>query len=496
MERVLKVFSIVGVLLTGVLALLGSCDREPHESVSTKRALAPSVVAAVSQPSQPLDSIPEPPPGAADELRRLRNLGCAALDSDDFKTAIHYFEKCCALSSNEPSDLANLGMALYGDGQLEAAEQRLRQALAVDPLNPVILYHFGLTCKKLSRLEDARAAFARVTEIDPLDATSFYQLGSIQDQLGLSEEAERSFKKTIELEPIHASAYYRLMAIYRKQRRRDEMKQAMQAFQSLRETTPESNRTEKQLERGRHSGAIWPKHDQVGPPLSVPSQTRFVEVPFPLGNLVGGTDLVPGRIDLADIDRDTFMDLVISGQARSATETSPFVLRNLGDLQFERFPINWHAPEHYPAQDAQFGDFDRDGYRDLFLIGPGVTILRNVAGRDLVPAVGVGGLPTAGLYQRALLVDEDHDGDLDLFLVPVPTRSGARPLAELYRNNGSGQFAHITGAACVPESEGFVTGITILDADEDDDIDLLFATTRGLVLLTNQRQNKFVDFTN
>lgn len=490
-HRLAKLYAII----VPTIGLLAGCGQQAEESPPAGRSATPDIIAVVPHPSVTAIPIIEPTPAPEDELRRLRNQGCACLDNDEFKIAIGYLEECRTLSSNDALDVANLGMALYGDGQLEAAEEKLRRALAIEPDHPTILYHLGLTCKKLGNLDDAAALLKRVTEIDPLDATSFYQLGSIHDQLGRLERAERSFLRTIELDATHASSHYRLMGIYRKQSRREEMKTAIAAFRSLRETTPDSKRTEKELERGKHSGAIWPSHGFEGAPLTTPPKTTFVEVTSTLGldQPRSQAETLRGRIALADIDRDTLMDFIITTEVDPSEPPPAQLFRNLGGFEFERSPLPVDAAKSSLIEDVQFGDFDNDGDRDLFLIGNGVTILENTAGGRLAPATDIIGLPTAGWYSQGLLFDQDHDGDLDVLLVPAPTRSQARLLAELYRNDGSRQFTDITEPSGLPKSQAFVTDVSVLDADEDDDTDILFATTRGLVLLTNLRQGKFAD---
>jgi len=481
------------VLLTVIFAIVTGCGQEGEESLREKTGTAVSV-ASISPTPAP---VPEPTPEPDDELRTLRNEGCATLDNDDFKVAIGYFERCCELSDDAGTDVANLGMALYGDGQFEAAELKLREALREDPNNPTILYHLGLTCKKLQKLEDAREFLTRVTEIDPTDATTFYQLGTVLDQMGNEDEAERTFKKTIEIDPIHASSYYRLMALYRKQRRRDEMKQAMEAFQTLRKTVPDSTRTEKELEKGKYSGAIWPSFGSEGSPLVEPPETRFVEI---TSFLEGSTPPIEGeisgaRIVLADINRDTLMDFLVVVEGGTSRASSLRLFMNRGDFGFEVSAISWNDGQSSPVSDALFGDHDKDGYRDLFVVGSGVTAFKNQRG-ELLPATDIIGLPTTTVYSRGLPVDEDHDGDLDVLLVRHLEHPDTEPPVELYRYDGSGQFTGVTDSAGLSEMGGTaVNDLVTFDADQDDDIDILFATTQGPVLFSNLRQGRFTDVT-
>ncbi len=481
------------LLFVGIFPVLLSCGEKGQE-VDTDQAGTPKQIAVVSPTPAP---VPEPTPAPGDEVRKLRNEGCAALDNDDFKVAIGYFERCCKLSDDSVTDVANLGMALYGDGQFEKAENRLGQALAMDPDNPTILYHLGLTYKKLQKLEEAVDTFRKLIAIDPTDATTFYQLGTVLDQLGRMEEAESAFKQTIELDPIHASSYYRLMALYRKQKRRDEMKSAMEAFQTLRKTVPDSKRSEKELEKGKYSGAIWPSFGSEGAPLVESPRTYFVEITSLLqpSAAVFQGGISEGRIAVADINRDTWMDFLIVAQGAGTDPSSIRLYENQSGFRFQTSNLTDSVAQSEPISDARFGDFNNDGYRDLFAIGKGVAVLDNQNGR---PAQGeeVVGLPHSDRYSLAFLFDEDHDGDLDLLLVPSNKAPKTKGLAELYRNDGSRHFSDVTQIAGLPGTDdATVNDVAFLDADMDDDIDFLLATSRGPLLFSNLRQGRFENAT-
>ncbi len=153
------------------------------------------------------------------------------------------------------------------------------------------------------------------------------------------------------------------------------------------------------------------------------------------------------------------------------------------------------------------GDYDGDGWVDLFLtaVGPN-RLLHNNHGvfEDVTRQAGVAGLPSEWSTSAAFL-DIDNDGDLDLFVAnyvrwskeidfdvdfrltgvgrafgPPQNYEGTFPY--LYRNDGNGTFTDISEQAGVQvrndatgEPMAKALGLAPVDADGDGAIDLLVA---------------------
>ncbi len=143
---------------------------------------------------------------------------------------------------------------------------------------------------------------------------------------------------------------------------------------------------------------------------------------------------------------------------------------------------------------ASAGDYDNDGYLDLYVCNYGQSILyhnnRNGTFTDVTAKAGVA---SPGWALSAPWFDVDGDGLLDLFVVHYLNydkgafqRTGAYYKADnfpgplsypgqpdnLYRNNGDGTFTDITKAAGLWEPTGRGMGAVVCDLDGDGDLDI------------------------
>lgn len=96
------------------------------------------------------------------------------------------------------------------------------------------------------------------------------------------------------------------------------------------------------------------------------------------------------------------------------------------------------------------------------------------------------------------LLDYDNDGDLDIYFVnsaPMPGWEGQQlPVNALYRNDGSGRFTDVTAAAGVGD-KGYGQGSTVGDFDNDGDADLYVMNHGPNVLYRNNGDGTFTDIT-
>jgi enediyne biosynthesis protein E4 len=124
-------------------------------------------------------------------------------------------------------------------------------------------------------------------------------------------------------------------------------------------------------------------------------------------------------------------------------------------------------------------DYDQDGLMDLYLVQSGATdiykpprplrsaLYRNNGDGTFTDVTEKAGVGAAGLYGQGVAVgDFDNDGYPDLYV----TGYGR---AILYHNNGDGTFTDVTEKAGVADKGGWATSAGWFDYDKDGYLDLL-----------------------
>jgi tetratricopeptide (TPR) repeat protein len=210
----------------------------------------------------------------------------------------------------------------------------------------------------------------------------------------------------------------------------------------------------------------------------------FQEMAGPMG-LAGAGD--GSGVAFADWNDDDVIDLVV---ARLDGPPSLFLNRREG--RFEDVAAATGLAGAGPATAVAAGDYDNDGFVDLFLAGvrpEDRRLWRNVDGA----AFEVDERPTR-LY-RALadlaisdvrFLDYDNDGWLDLLVAGRPDREGERGL-RLFRNAGPGEWVDVSSS--LPHLDA-ASRIVTLDFTGDGDLDLLVTLPDGSVrLLRNEGGN-------
>ncbi len=134
---------------------------------------------------------------------------------------------------------------------------------------------------------------------------------------------------------------------------------------------------------------------------------------------------------------------------------------------------------------AAWGDYDNDGWPDLFLthLGPNQLFHNNGDGTftDVTPQAGVTGGPTQ-LSSSALWFDYDHDGDLDLYVSnweDTVLQASDRDTGNwLYENLGDGTFLDVSEASGLAD-RGLTWTSVALDANNDGLLDVYLANDFG-----------------
>jgi hypothetical protein len=175
-----------------------------------------------------------------------------------------------------------------------------------------------------------------------------------------------------------------------------------------------------------------------------------------------------------DYDNDGFMDLVVINLlSPGASVGYNFVYHNNRDGTFTRVQTNSVAMDAWPngAEAAAWGDYDNDGLPDLFVGDEGGTRNRlyHNNGRGSFTNVTSGVIlvpPSPNGVADCAWGDYDNDGYLDLFVGSWNGPNG------LYHNNGDGTFTRILTEPFLNAANAVMNGVAWVDYDNDGSLDL------------------------
>lgn len=224
-------------------------------------------------------------------------------------------------------------------------------------------------------------------------------------------------------------------------------------------------------------------------------------------------------VAVLDYDRDGFMDLYfvnagplehVTHHGKGTVREPNRLYRNRGDGTFTDVTSSAGVTGHGYGIGAVAGDYDRDGWVDLYVVNVGANILyRNKGDGTFADVSTRAGVADAGTGIGAVFVDVDRDGQLDLFVANYLTFDPdyklyfnpdgyPGPLAYqpefnvLYRNKGDGTFEDVSERAGVRIAGHRAMSVVAFDADQDGDSDLYICNDMTPnILLVNDGTGRF-----
>ncbi len=200
---------------------------------------------------------------------------------------------------------------------------------------------------------------------------------------------------------------------------------------------------------------------------------RFGDVAPRLGLDVVG---LSGGAIMEDFDGDGYLDIVASSWG---LRDQIHYFRNRGDGTFADNTREAGLVGIVGGLNARLADYDNNGYADVLVLrgawlGPlgryPNSLLRNQGGGRFIDATQEAGLLTWHPTQAATWGDFDNDGWVDLF-VGNESIGAEIHRCELFRNNGDGSFADVAREAGVAVV-GYVKGVAWGDYNNDGRLDL------------------------
>jgi enediyne biosynthesis protein E4 len=283
--------------------------------------------------------------------------------------------------------------------------------------------------------------------------------------------------------------------------------------------------------------SVWPPSAQK----PAPPEPIFVESAAATGlafthvNGAAGQYYLPevmgSGVALLDFDNDGDLDVFLVqggalGPGGAAATNAPTcrLFRNdltIGPdgrptLRFTDVTDRAHAGVRGYGMGVAVGDYDNDGYPDLFItaFGPS-TLLHNNGDGTFTDVTAQSGLADTEWSTSAAFFDYDRDGNLDLFVAryvdftiagnklcndSVGARDYCSPRAyrpvpaRLFRNDGHGHFTDVSAASGIEKAYGAGLGVAVGDYNGDGWLDLYVANDgTPNQLWINQKNGTFVD---
>ncbi len=397
-----------------------------------------------------------------------RNLGAAFLDEDRFAEALPELARAAAIAPSSAGDARNHGIAALLAGDLEAARNALTEAKRLAPADAGTAYALGIVEKRAGRTAEALAELGRCRELGGAGPELEYNLGILATRVADSAAARREFAAVVARGKDGAPRHY-ASALYREGRAllaagdRTAGADALRRSRDLVESGEGAHPAEEDLERGDLLKLTpFPRPPGVRAAGPLPA---FALSPLPVGDLrwAHAADLDgDGDTDLLLGDGQTLRDLRRDGAAWADVTASRGLAGLLG------------------VAAARAVDVDNDGAVDLVRGGAGGLEIQS-------GALGAWNPPrSAGVESltRFVPVDFDHEGDVD-FATAGPRRPS------LLQNLGDGSFADLSESSGLAAIGPTVT-VDAGDFDDDHDVDLVFVTRRGdVVVAANARGGRF-----
>ncbi len=142
-------------------------------------------------------------------------------------------------------------------------------------------------------------------------------------------------------------------------------------------------------------------------------------------------EIMGGGAALFDMDNDGWLDvyLVQSGSVLEPQSGGNRLYRNRGDGTFEDVTQASGAGARGYGMGVAAGDFDNDGFTDLYITAVGQNVLlKNDGHGHFIDVTARAGVASRGWSTSAAFFDYDGDGALDLFVAPY---LNWRPAAEV-----------------------------------------------------------------
>jgi len=432
---------------------------------------------------------------SVEDLYTTRVLGTSYLQRNQLPEAEAEFKKLTKLAPDDPLGYASLGLTYLQAGRYSEAEKQLLRARELDPASTEVGLALARLYSLTGRPSDARAMLERLRRDTTGNAHVLYALAELEagqrDSASVRRYEDR-LRDVLAVAPANLAVRLKLVEAFA---RRGEADSAVRQLEEVRRIPPEPPKEARthldssiqllragKLEQARTTLDRFVRLMEV----TAPYQASLDDVKWTDGPIAGRpviTFAPKNFISLRAVRERTTADLA---KFTDATNDA-----GLAGTETRAGPVVSPAQPVGPTALA-FGDVDGDGTDDLFVstwssaLRKSVAHLYRVQGgflRDATERSGIS-LPQGAAY--ATFADYDNDGWLDLFVI------GAEGRGHLFRNRGDGTFEETTAKARVGDVKAARRALFI-DLDHDGDLDLLLVGNGQRTVYRNNLDGTFTE---
>ncbi len=213
-------------------------------------------------------------------------------------------------------------------------------------------------------------------------------------------------------------------------------------------------------------------------------------------------EVLAAGVAIADFNRDGAPDLFFTNSGKYGSEARPSEAANAlylndGKGKFSDASSKWNVTGAGYGEGVAVGDFDNDGFTDLFLtnVEGDNRLIRNT-GQSFEDVTESAGIKSDGKWATSAgFGDFDNDGDLDIFIVKYVEYSKethkktfsnkmqtySAPYLypgisdQIWRNDGGGKFTDVSETSGIAAEAEKGLALAIGDIDKDGDVDIYVA---------------------
>ena len=418
-------------------------------------------------------------PVDAAEVQRTFNLAKAQLESGRLADALRSLRIASELAPESAPTWRNLARARLAANDADGALAALDHADAVAPDQLAARYLRAMALLRGEHHAEALPLLEDVVRRDPNTAAVRFHLATALTAQGRADEARAQFEEAVRLDPAHGAAWFQLAVARRRAGDLEGFRSANREFLRLRQLYGEGYKTPLSLEACGYTlaepagDAVLPETGRSAPVAPLAASYRLDDD----GLLGGARDAAAaavlsmdgaGRYALVVATPDGALLRLdpVDGGGRLATE----VASGLGDLSGLAGIAVGNYLDAAPAT-LEPGTVP-PRLPDLFLYGPSLArLLQQAADGRFVDTTDRAQLDGA-FGERALWVDHEHDGDLDLCV------AGADGFA-VFMNRNDGTFdpsEDLPGLPGVGAADVAAHDLLAADLDDNGAVDFVVAT--------------------